>query len=83
MRRALAAVALALTLALCGCVWRSEFPQTETGGQRFTVEETDKTGLYILVDRQTGVQYLYVQRSGLTPLLDADGTPELVGEVGE
>ncbi|MFD1134964.1 DUF6440 family protein [Paenibacillus urinalis] len=32
--------------------------------------------LYILVDRQTGVNYLHVwnpQGSGLTPLLDADG----------
>ena len=32
----------------------------------------------ILVDKETGVQYLYVQNGnsgGLTPLLDADGKP--------
>ena len=33
---------------------------------------------YILVDRQTGVNYLYAQSGyagGLTPLLNRDGTP--------
>lgn len=36
------------------------------------------TGVQIWVDRQTGVNYLYVQSgysSGLTPLLDRDGKP--------
>lgn len=33
---------------------------------------------YILVDKETGVNYLFVQSGyagGLTPLLDADGKP--------
>jgi len=33
---------------------------------------------YILVDRQTGVNYLFIQdgyAGGLTPLLDRDGKP--------
>lgn len=37
----------------------------------------DRT-LMILVDRETGVNYLFVQSGyggGLTPLLDADGEP--------
>ena len=37
-----------------------------------------KPATYILVDRQTGVNYLYAQSGyagGLTPLLNRDGTP--------
>jgi hypothetical protein len=36
------------------------------------------TGTVILVDRETGVNYLYVtygQSGGLTPLLDREGRP--------
>ena len=37
-----------------------------------------KPATYILVDRKTGVNYLYAQSGysgGLTPLLNRDGTP--------
>ena len=37
----------------------------------------------ILVDKETGVQYLYMQSGnsgGLTPLLDADGKPVIKKE---
>ena len=37
-----------------------------------------KPATYILVDKQTGVNYLYAQSGyagGLTPLLNRDGTP--------
>ena len=37
-----------------------------------------KPATYILVDRQTGVNYLYAQSGyagGLSPLLNRDGTP--------
>lgn len=39
----------------------------------------------VLVDRQTGVSYLYVKSGysgGLTPLLDADGKPLITHLVG-
>ena len=38
----------------------------------------------IYVDRETGVNYLYLQigsGGGLTPLLDADGKPVVTGQV--
>ena len=44
---------------------------TESGG-------FSAPGIYILVDRQTGVNYLYASGgygAGLTPLLNRDGTP--------
>lgn len=49
---------------------------------RFDVVHKEGNGftkeLMILVDRETGVNYLFVQSGyggGLTPLLDADGKP--------
>ena len=50
--------------------------------KRFLVEtvknDTFGIGTYILVDKKTGVNYLYAQSGysgGLTPLLNRDGTP--------
>jgi len=42
------------------------------------------TETMVIVDKETGVNYLYVHRGyggGLTPLLDADGKP-VITEVG-
>ncbi|MBQ2945958.1 MAG: xylan 1,4-beta-xylosidase [Clostridia bacterium] len=41
-------------------------------------ESSFTTGKTVLVDRETGVHYLYVSSGyggGLTPLLDSDGKP--------
>ena len=50
--------------------------------KRFEVVSQEDSGLSylraILVDKETGVNYLFVQSGyagGLTPLLDADGKP--------
>ena len=53
---------------------------------RLTAEpehETNLEGWCVLVDHRTGAQYLYRYKYGVTPLLDADGTPLLVLEAGE
>ncbi len=49
---------------------------------RFDIQERTSmnflTETLIIVDKETGVNYLYVQRGyggGLTPLLDAEGKP--------
>ncbi len=47
---------------------------------RFPVTEQEGTvrGTYVLVDQETGVNYLFVKfgnAGGLTPLLNRDGTP--------
>ena len=49
---------------------------------RFDIKEKEGVSLFtdaiIIVDKETGVNYLYVHRGysgGLTPLLDSDGKP--------
>ena len=84
------AVAMALALAGCsegaaGSTWpeSTEFSELETGQGRFSMHETNLAYWEIIVDHRTGAQYLCRYRYGLTPLLDADGTPLLVLEAGE
>ena len=51
------------------------------GTDRFDIKEKEgvsfMTDAIVIVDKQTGVNYLYVCRGygGLTPLLDANGKP--------
>ena len=52
------------------------------GNDRFEIKEREGLGLMtdavVVVDKETGVNYLFVHRGyggGLTPLLDADGKP--------
>ena len=52
------------------------------GNDRFDIKEKEMvsfmTETIVIVDKETGVNYLYVGRGyggGLTPLLDADGKP--------
>lgn len=49
---------------------------------RFDIQERNTVSLMtetmIIIDKETGVNYLYVHRGyggGLTPLIDADGKP--------
>ena len=60
----------------------AEFSQLMTGQERFSTHETNVPGLRVLVDHETGAQYV-VTNSGVCPLLDVDGTPLLVAEAGE
>ena len=52
------------------------------GKDRFDIKETEGVTLFtdaiVIIDKETGVNYLYVCRGyggGLTPLLDSDGKP--------
>lgn len=89
----IAALAIAL-VSLCGCSgatagdangWpeSDEFEHIETGADRFSAHDTNLGYWGVVVDHETGVQYLYRYKYGLCPLLDADGTPLLVLEAGE
>ena len=49
---------------------------------RFDIKDRENVGILteatVIVDKETGVNYLFVHRGyggGLTPLLDADGKP--------
>lgn len=72
----------------------AEFSQLETGQERFSVNATNIGSCFVIVDHETGIQYLLYGEgyhsgyagwsyTGLCPLLDADGTPLLVAEAGE
>lgn len=84
-----------LCAALAGCEaeeepsWgeSAEFSQLMTGQARFSEHETGIYSWSIVVDHQTGIQYLaYEQYKGgaaVCPLLDVDGTPLRVLEAGD
>lgn len=85
-----------MVLALVGCsageqepAWpeSTEFSTVETGAERFSWHDTGRFGWKVVVDHETGVQYLacmeYRYGAAVCPLLDADGTPLLVAEAGD
>ena len=57
----------------------AEFSQLMTGQERFSEHATNVDGITVVVDHETGVQYL-ADGHGMTALLDADGTPLRVRE---
>lgn len=56
-----------------------EFSSLMTGQERFSEHETNIGGVTIIVDHETGNQYLCTPE-GVTGLTDADGTPLRVWE---
>lgn len=57
----------------------AEFSQIESGADRFSEHETNVDGITVVVDHETGVQYL-ADGHGMTALLDVDWTPLRVKE---
>lgn len=60
----------------------AEFSELMTGQTRFSVHDTNLDGWRVLVDHQTGVQYL-ADGNGMTALLDVDGSPLRVMEASD
>ena len=60
----------------------AEFSHLMTGQTRFSCHDSELKNVFVLVDHQTGVEYL-VTTTGACPLLDADGTPLRVLEAGD
>lgn len=81
----LAACAVALALTGCSQIKRTEVVSEEyedfADGDRFTYEKTGNDDVFVLVDHDTGVQYLvvspYSNVIGAGSLLDSDGKPIL------
>lgn len=77
----IAVLAMAVLLAMmCAACSKANTPIKD----RFVVVQQDDQQLsgkyYILADRETGVQYLYICSGygrGITPILNADGTPQI------
>lgn len=65
-----------------GAAEPSEYTQTESQAPRFELHSTNINSLQVITDNKTGVQYLKYKVSGLTPLLNSDGSLLLDGEVG-
>ena len=62
----------------------TEFSELETGQDRFSLHGTNLDKWRVLVDHETGVQYIVGNTvHTVCPLLDTDGTPLLVLEAGE
>ena len=57
----------------------AEFSQLMGGQERFSEHATNVDGITVVVDHETGVQYL-ADGHGMTALLDVDGTPLRVKE---
>lgn len=87
--------AIIVILSFVGCdvqsepnaMWpeSAEFSTLETGQERFSMHDTNLGSCDVIVDHETGVEYLVWRGSykgGITPLLDADGSPMLVSEAG-
>lgn len=86
-----AAAIVVLSLASCDAeteqTWpeSAEFSQIESGGDRFSMHDTNLTGCKVVVDHETGVEYLVwhgLFEGSVCPLLDADGKPLRVEEAG-
>lgn len=60
----------------------AEFSQLMTGQERFSEHATNIDGLTVVVDHETGVQYL-CDEDGMTALLDVDGSPLRVLEASD
>ena len=86
MKKAICAILIiVLCFCLCGC--GRETGEYFTQSQRFPIisGHNPNAPYYetIIVDKETGVMYLTVYsmyQFGITPLLNADGSPMLVGE---
>lgn len=59
-----------------------EFSQLESGQDRFSIHDTNVSDFKIIVDHQTGIEYLYGHDNGMTPLLGVQGKPLRVFEAG-
>ena len=81
MKKAIAlAVAVAMAAAVgCGAT------ETAKGSEAERIKQTSKSGtagssVYVLVDEETGVEYLLVKNaygSGITAMVNPDGTPKI------
>ena len=60
----------------------AEFSQLVTGQERFSEHETNVYGVTVVVDHETGNQYLCTP-DGVTGLTDVDGSPLRVLEVSD
>lgn len=79
-----AVVLILVTTLVSGCKdnelsLESSFRSIDTTEKRFSLHETNLNHFYILVDGETGVQYLLSGTDKtMCPLLNADGTPLVV-----
>lgn len=59
----------------------TEFSELSSGQDRFSEHKTNVPHTFVIVDHDTGIQYLS-NRYGMTVLLEEDGTPKRVAKTG-
>lgn len=71
--------------AMKGMIMRHsiDLMRTQTDMPRFSYRNTNLPDIDVIVDNETGIQYLCRSKYGITPLLSSDGKPKLVGEAGD
>lgn len=71
-------LALLIVLVITGCATQSTAGEHNPFEDRFAVVSTINNTIKVIIDRTTGVCYLWRKSgygAGMTVLLDADGTP--------
>ena len=71
------ALALILIVALAGCGIKEDNKKYDTGFR--TLERFNGSGMsaYVIYDVNTGVMYWVNYRGGVTPIINADGSPRI------
>ena len=69
-------LALILTVVLAGCGMKKESPDEDidTG---FRMLEQYSTNIFVAYDKTTGVMYFVNYHGGVTPIINADGSPRI------
>jgi hypothetical protein len=76
---------LTIALGVCLGIWLAGIASTGLRNP-FDKDDTDgnsRSGLSVLVDYGTGVQYVMNSRGGMTVRVDADGKPMTINQEGE
>lgn len=71
------ALALILTVALAGCGMKEESPDEDIDTGFRVLEKFNSSNSYVAYDKTTGVMYFVNFHGGVTPIINADGTPRI------
>jgi len=71
------ALALILIVVLAGCGMKEESSDEDIDTGFRTLEYFDGTNNYVAYDKTTGVMYFVNFRGGVTPIINADGSPRI------
>lgn len=79
MKKTILVIALALILivVLAGCGIKEDNPGTQYDTGFRVLERYDVTDVLVVYDKTTGVMYFINLSGGVTPIINADGSPRI------